>query len=71
MPPWAMVRTMPLWIIWLTLLRSGQAAACELWKERTHLVRQGVYRVIIGTSAFSDEGPNFAFLNALPHRNWP
>ncbi len=29
------------------------------------LVRQGAYRVIIGTAAFSETGPNFPFLEAL------
>jgi len=51
---------------WLARRASVRAGGGVRTVERAQeLVREGVFRVIVGTAAFSEDGPNVPFLTAL------
>ncbi|HEX3681021.1 MAG TPA: 1-(5-phosphoribosyl)-5-[(5-phosphoribosylamino)methylideneamino] imidazole-4-carboxamide isomerase [Bryobacteraceae bacterium] len=51
---------------WLARRASVRAGGGVRTLERAQqLVREGAFRVIVGTAAFSEEGPNISFLKAL------
>ena len=54
------------WVEYLARRATVRAGGGVRTVERAQdLMRQGAYRVIIGTSAFAEDGPNAAFLTAV------